>query len=434
MSATDPDHDSDPRSIVDAAPPRGGMRRFVATVLKVVLPLAIVAGGGGLALGLVETGPEAKRKPPVRQAKLVDVAAVEFRRTTVTIRAMGTVQPDRQVDLQPRVSGQVVWLSDEYVTGGILNAGDRLLGIDPQDYRLVVRQRAADVAKAESDIKIEQGQQSIARREFELLGETVSAADSELVLRKPQLAAVEADLETARSALAQARLDLARTTVTVPFNAVIKSREVNLGTQVTTSNAVATLIGTDSYLIEVAVPVDQLHWISIPRRTGETGSQVRVFNEAAWGPDTFRTGRVVRLAGELESEGRMARLLVAVADPLALEEANAAKPALLIGSYVRVAIHGRAVGPVAVVERRLVRDGNNAWVLTAAGRLEIRPLDILFRGPREVLVESGLEPGERVVTTALSAPVEGMALRTRDQAVSPGKRGRKAGGGGGGRS
>ncbi|WP_316978839.1 efflux RND transporter periplasmic adaptor subunit [Shumkonia mesophila] len=391
-------------------------RRLMAAGLKVALPIALLVGGGGLAVGLMETGPKAARQAPTREAKLVEVTPVRVDRATVTVHAMGTVTADRQVDLRPQVGGRVSWVSDEFMPGGILGAGDPLLKIDPKDFELVVRQKAAALATAESDLKIEQGQQSIAKREYELLGETIKPEDRELVLRQPQLATVQAAVDTAKSTLEQARLDLARTHVTAPFNAIVQSRDVNLGTQVSTTTSLTTLVGTDAYMVEVAVPVDQLKWLRVPQRNGEAGSIVRVFNEAAWGAEAYRSGRITRLASQLESEGRMAQLLVAVDDPLALKDENAGKPVLLIGAYVRTEIEGIEVGPVAIVERNLLRDGNNVWLLASDDTLEIRPVSPLFRGRDTVLIDKGLATGERIVATALAAPVHGMALRATPQA------------------
>jgi len=275
-------------------------RRLMATGLKVALPIALLVGGGGLAVGLMETGPKAARQAPTRQAKLVEVTPVRVDRATVTVHAMGTVTADRQVDLRPQVGGRVSWVSDEFMPGGILGAGDPLLRIDPKDFELVVRQKAAALATAESNLKIEQGQQSIAKREYELLGETIKPEDRELVLRQPQLATVQAAVDTAKSTLEQARLDLARTHVTAPFNAVVQSRDVNLGTQVSTTTSLTTLVGTDAYLVEVAVPVDQLKWLRVPHKNGEAGSAVRV-NESRLGAEA--TGRAASRGQPARSEG-----------------------------------------------------------------------------------------------------------------------------------
>ena len=444
-----------------AGPPRK-RRRLVGVLLHVVVPLGVVAGGVLLAMHLITTAPEAKRQRPTPRALLVDVEAVSFSRHQAVVPAMGTVCPSRSVDLHPRVSGEIVQVSAEFLPGGRFRAGDPILQIDRQDYALAVErsgldlkqsqlaieqsdlaieQRRSTIARTEGERQLEQGQQAVAQREYELLGETVSEDEKELVLRQPQLRTVEAAEQGAKAALAeaevakktaqvavdqarndlrQAQLDLERTAIRAPFNALVTSRGVNLGATVSTTTALATLVGTDAYWVEVAVPVDQLKWVRIPRAATEQGSAVRVYDEAAWGADRFRTGHVCRLMGDLEEQGRMARLLVSVEDPLALAEANRDQPALLLGSYVRVEIEGTDIESAATVNRSLVRDGRNIWVMGRDGRLEIRPVTIAFRGRDHVLVTGGIQAGDRLVTTDLSAPVAGMPLRLRtDEPPAP---------------
>ena len=86
---------------------------------------------------------------------------------------MGTVVPAESVTLQPQVDGEIVFVSDDLEPGGLLSAGDELLRIDPRDYELAVLQRESEVAQAQSTLRLEQGQQSIAKREFELLSESM---------------------------------------------------------------------------------------------------------------------------------------------------------------------------------------------------------------------------------------------------------------------
>lgn len=390
--------------------PAAGSRRW----LVVLLPALVVLGGIVIAMMLVETAPRAKREPAASQARLVEVQPVTLGDSVADIEAMGTVVPAREVVLQPQVSGEVLTISDELVPGGRFRKGEPLLRIDPADYELAVRQRESELAQARSNLKIEQGQQAIARNEFELLGESTGGEDNALMLRKPQLESVRASVATAQATLERARLDLARTRIRAPFNAIVQSREVNTGTRVTPVSKLATLIGTDRYWLELSVPVDQLQWLEIPAVNAGQGSAVRVYDEAAWGPDKFRRGRVIRLAGDLENEGRMARVLVAVDDPLALQPEHAGAPVLLLNSYVRAVIEGRTLSNVARVNRALLRGEDRVWLMGSDDRLQIRTVTIQFRGPHSVLVSEGLAAGERLVVTDLSAPVEGMALRTGD--------------------
>jgi len=381
------------------------------SLLRIVLPLLILVGAVAAAVWMMESGPKAKPRPKTRNATLVEVQTVHPENRQTVVHAMGTVKPSREVQLMPQVSGEVIELGPHLVPGGFFTAGQRLLRIDPTDYRIAVQQLASEVAQVEAGIQLEQGKQLVARREYELLGETVSEEEKALMLRQPQLDTLKASLEAARVRLEQARVDLSRTEIAAPFNAVVQTRDVNIGSRVTSSSTLATLAGTDAFWVEVSVPTSQLRWIRLPGPKGEKGSVVRVYDEAAWGPDTYRLGTVTRLSASVEPEGRMARMLVEVDDPLALQKGNAGKPVMLIGSYVRVEIEGRTIDSVIALSRDLIREGDRVWVMNAEGRLEIRPVDILFRGRDEVLVKEGLADGERLVVTDLSAPVEGMQLR-----------------------
>jgi RND family efflux transporter MFP subunit len=388
-----------------------GGRRLVAA--RVLVPIVILALGVVGARVLVATGPKAERKPRARQARVVEIVRAEVVDAPVVLGAMGPAMPAQEVELRPQVSGEIVEFSEDVVPGGLFPEGELLMRIDPRDYELAVRQRASDVALAERDLKLEMGQQLVAKREYELLGEVIREDDAELVLRMPQLESAKQRLEAAKAALEDARLDLERTKIAA---ALVRAKHVDRGEIVTQVSVLADLVGTDEYWIEVAVPVADLEWITVPRRRGEPGSAVRIYDPAAWGADTYRTGEVLRLAGDLGEEGRMARVLVSVRDPLSLLPEHQGKPALLIGSYLRVEIEGQGLTSVVSLDRKLLRDGDAVWVMTDDDTLAVRPVEVAYRGRDHVLVSAGITVGDRLVMTDLPAPVPGMPLRLRDGA------------------
>ena len=387
-------------------------------IVHIAVPLLVIVIGIVIAVSLVKTGPKASRKPPVKQARLVEVTPLSMGTVTTEIEAMGTVVPARKVELHPQVSGEIIKVSEQYVPGGLFRAGDEILQIDPKDYVLAVKRRESEVAQAMSNVKIEQGQQIIAQREFEMVGEAIDEKNNDLILRKPQLESVQAQLSLAQATFEQARLDLQRTRIHAPFNSIVISRSANIGSRVLNSTLLATLVGTDQYWIEVAVPVDQLKWIRIPGPGINSGSSARIYNDNVWRDGEYREGKIMQLVGDLESEGRMARLLIAVEDPLDLDGKDGRKPRLLIDSYVRVIIDGTPQKSVISIDRKHVHDGNLVWIMDDQDRLNIRTVSILFRGKSNVLVTSGVKAGERLVTTDLSAPVNNMPLRLEDEASS----------------
>ena len=398
----------------EAGPPKSPRQRLSRRIVCILLPLAVIAAGVSVALWLMETGPQAKPRPKARNATLVAVRAVDYSPQQTVISGMGTVAAVCNVDLKPQVSGEIIELNPNLVPGGHFRKGQTLLKIDPTDYRLTVRELAMDVAKAESDLQLEQGNQLVAQKEYQLLGETVSDVEKALMLRQPQLENLRATLEAARAKLDKARVDLGRTEIKAPFNAVVQSRAVSVGTRASDATVLATLVDTDAYWVEVSVPVSQLRWIRIPQTDGDPGALVKITDSAAWGDGVSRQGRVIRLESDLETQGRMARLLVRVADPLSLKPDSAGKPRMLIGSYVRVEIQGNAMASAAAIEREFIRNGNSVWVMDPEGNLAIRPVEIAFRGTDRLLVTGGIRSGEQLITTDLAAPVAGMSLRTAE--------------------
>ncbi len=392
-------------------------------LIKLVLPIAVLAVAGGVAVYMMETQPRAERAPKPREARLVEVIEVSPSQHNVRIEAWGTVIPSREVSIVPQVSGAVVEVSPALVPGGRFKEGDLLLRIDPSDYELAVEQRRSGLAEAEAELAMELGNQAVARREYELLGRETTEQERSLILRQPQLATVEAKVAAARAALAEAELALERTRIVAPFDALVISESVEVGSRVSASSqsAVASLVGTDSYWVELAVPASDLKWIELPG-PDRAGSTVLLYQDAVWPAGVYREGRVFRLLGDLAQTGRMARLLVEVEDPLALEPENDGKPRLLIGAYLRAEIAGRALPDTVKVDRRFLRDGDRVWLMDANDRLEIRAVEIAYRGPQDVLVSEGLDAGDRIVTTDIAVAVEGMPLR-----LATDTRGRTAG-------
>ena len=404
---------------------RAGSGRKIRTLLNIVLSLAVLGTGIAVASYLANNKPQARKRPPVDMAPWVQVVTIVAGSQTVNVSAMGTVVPARELVVKPRVAGLIVAVHPEFKPGGIIAAGERIVQIDPEDYRLRLAQKQLAVAEARYELKLELGHQAVAAREWALLGgpQAADGQDAELALRQPHLEKAQAAQAAAEAELAQAQRDLEYTAVRAPFNAVVRSKETAVGAQVSTGDRLAVLVGTDRFWIQVSLPADRLEWVTIPTRTGQAGSPAAVIYQDR----QRRDGKVVRLLGELAPEGRMAQLMVAVDDPLGLR-ATAGRPPLLIGEFVRVEIQGRRLDAVYRIPRAALRDGRRIWVADEKDRLEVREVAPVWRDRQTVLLDRGLSPGERLVVSDLAAPVTGMSLRIEAPAAVPGAQGPAVGG------
>ena len=203
-------------------------------------PLAVV-GWSAAILGLAATiaaliqmtEPEVVREGAVkRTAMLVEVTPVERGTFTPTLVAMGRVRPSQELDLSPRVAGQVVEIAPNFVPGRVVSQGDVLVRLDPTDARVALVGRRSTLAQAEAELELEAGRQDVARTERSQLRREVSAEQESRILREPQLRSAEAVVESARAATQQAEAELQRTAVVAPFRALVTERSVAVGSLV----------------------------------------------------------------------------------------------------------------------------------------------------------------------------------------------------------
>lgn len=372
--------------------------------------IGLVAVGAAVVFWIFSTEPTAQREEAVREsAMLVDLARAESGTFRPVIEATGTVGPSRDVVVRPRVGGEVLAMADEFVPGGTVSAGQVLVELDDDDYRTALAQRQSELDQALAALDIEVGRQEQAASELVQFGRELSAERRARVLREPQRRSAEAVVASARSALRQAELNLQRTRIDAPFDAQVLSRSVNLGSQVSSGDELGRLVGTETYWIEVSVPVSQLPWLELPEEAGQ-GSRVIVRNRTAWPDGVTRTGRVFRLVGALDGQTRMARLLVAVDDPLGRQREPGDERALIIGEYVQVRIEGREIPGVVRLDRDYLRAEDTVWLMRD-GALKIQPVDVVFQDDRYAYIGEGLTAGDRIVTSRLATVEDGVRLR-----------------------
>lgn len=391
--------------------PSGGRALSLKATLAICALLALAAAG---ALWLIfNTEPEVQRETAVREtAMLVEVTGAEAGSFHPVIEAMGVVMPAREVTLRSRVGGEVVELSPAFVPGGRVAKGETLVRLDDADYRNALQQRESDLQQAIAELEIEHGRQEIAERDYRQLQKDLEPDNRALVLREPQLRSAEARVQAARAAVEQARLDLQRTVIKVPFDAQVLDREVNLGSQLSPGGPLARLVGLDSYWVETTVPLDKLHWLRFPESGDTGGSPVTIRHRTAWPRGQAREGRLFQLVGELEGDTRLARLLVVVDDPLSRRAANGDAPRLIIGAFVECRIRGREIEGAVRLSREHVRKNNTVWLMDG-DRLAIRDVDIVFQDADFAYIGEGLSADDRVVTTSLATVREGVKLRLK---------------------
>ncbi|MDA1305238.1 MAG: efflux RND transporter periplasmic adaptor subunit [Nitrospirae bacterium] len=393
-----------------------------SNVFRIVLPILIVILAVLGAQILIASRPSVPKASRGDKTTFVEVLTTHLQDERAVITAFGTVQAHQQITVQPEVSGLVMQQNPALVKGGIISEGVALLQIDPRNYQFAVDEEKSSLAKAEFDLNVEYGNQAVAEREWKLLkpstGE-ISELSKQLALRRPHLKEKHIALQAAKSRLGKARLDLQRTILRTPFNALVLSESVEVGQLVNAQSSIATLVGTDEFRAQVSVPIHQLDWLTIPGPGTSRGSRVRILRNSDNDDTVVRNGRVMELLGDVTQNGRMAQVLISIDDPLDLKPAKSVRRPMLLGEYVRVEIEGPLLHDVVVLPRKTIREGSRIWVKNRDNQLEIRPVEIILSRKDSVLISQGVGEGDQIITSQLPAAIPGPVLQSAEKPSLP---------------
>ncbi len=379
---------------------------------QALLAVGIVIAGVLIALVFIKFKKTPQRKEQEILAPLVKVERLDRRDIQMVIRGYGTVSPRVQVEIVPQVSGKIVWVNPQFKAGGFIRRGEQILKIDPRDYDLAVRQANSAVAEAQVKLDLERAEAKVARVEWQQINPDKEPT-SPLVFREPQIRQAQAKLESANAGLATTNLNLERTQLSLPVDALIMSEKVDLGQYVMIGQSVGVAYGLESMEIEVPLEDKELAWFDIPNTVSGNGTGgpakgpiARVKADFAGATNVWR-GRVVRTTGQVDKTSRLISVVVEVPEPF---KDSDSRPPLLPGMFVEVLIEGNILKNAIAVPRDAMRSSNEVWV-AEDGQLHIRLLDIVRADRDFAYARSGLDDGDMIVISSLDTVIEGMRVR-----------------------
>lgn len=349
----------------------------------------------------------ANRSLPVREVPEirpeVSVKTVEPATHQSRISAFGAIEPHYTINLTTQVAGQVEQISPQFETGYRLKKGERMLRLENSDYRAAVAAAKQQLAEARLAYLQEERQGLQAQAEW-LASGLEGDPDSELVLRVPQLASAEASVANAEALLTSAENDLQQSLIKAPFDALVISREVSLGSYLQTGTQVATLFSTD--WVEVKVSLSDREWQSLPDANILTTGDWPVTLQAVEGSATWQ-GKVLRIEQHLDGTTRQRSLIVGVDKPLDQQ------PAIYPGVFVEVSLAGRQMDKLWQVPTTSLSQRGEIWYVTAENILAKFPISPVFSDENYIYIRPPQQLADfpqQILLQPISSYVEGMAV------------------------
>ena len=430
---------------------------------RLFLFLIPVAVGGFILFSMVAGREPPAQRPPEELSRSVRIITVQESDFVPRLRGYGVVSPARTWNAVAQVSGRVAYVHPDYKRGAILPKGTAIVRISPEDYRIAIQQAEANIRSAEARLAELKAQEDNARQSLEIEKSSLALKQDDLERKKTLLSrgtiaqsvvdeeqralltqqarvqelentlrlvpsqrnAQQQQIEVNKAQLESARLNLERTSVTLPFDARIAEASVEETQYVGVGTSLGTADGIEAAEVNVQIPLGQFRSFAnlvaggrvdtppivsregfreIIERLGLKATIRLRFDDFSLDWD----GDVVRISDTVDPKTRTIGAIVEVDRPY--EKASPGeRPPLVKGMFVEAELRANPLSGQIVIPRAALHEGS-VYLAGEDNRLEIRPVKTRIVQGDKAVIQEGVKAGERVVVSDLSPAIANMLL------------------------
>jgi membrane fusion protein, multidrug efflux system len=355
------------------------MKRSSSNHAETVQTRCLLRPLGGLALALVATalsGCNDHSTTAAPRAALVRTEIVQPKDRQTSVTLTGEVQARFRADLSFRVSGRV--LARHVDVGAHVKAGEVLAVLDPAEQEADVEAATAAVISTESQLRI-------AKATFERQKTLIATGfTTRTVYDQAQegLRTAEGALEAAKAQLGTSKDVLGYTTLRAEAAGVITARNLEVGQVVQAAQPVFSL----AYDGERDAVFDLYESIFFGESDGR-GVALALVSDVG----VTATGQIREVSPAVDPKSSTIRVKVSIQD---------APAAMTLGSAVAGTVKAKPQQLIALPWRALMAAGTRpaVWTVDETTRTaSLKTVMVSGYEAGEVLIKSGLRPGERVV-------------------------------------
>jgi RND family efflux transporter MFP subunit len=383
---------------------------------KFILPIIVLFVGNAVAVLLMFSGPDAKKHVQKQHIPLVEAQVLKTESYTVKVRSSGKIKASTQTKLVAEISGRIVKLADNFQDGSFFAKGDILLQIDDADFINAITVAKSEVEQQQLKLQEEQARAKVAKQDWRLLDSKHSP--SELVTRKPHIQTAESALSAAKARLKQAKRNLDRTYIRVPYHGQVLSRSVDVGQYVSAGTVLGEIYAKDSLEVQLPVSLRQYEQLSLDKTNVDKtdskasiqqGEKVEFYmqqgkNKSAW------TGHVLRSSAALDSNTNQLNITARINK----SEAHPIK----IGQFVRAYIYGKIYHNIYIVPRSAIRQNKQIFLLkrnaeSDVAELFLQDIEVLHTEANQSIIRVEISDYSHLVTTPMPLAQSGLKVRLK---------------------
>lgn len=318
-------------------------------------------------------------------------------------RLSGSIQPVEATNLSFEVGGKIEKMSANL--GDIIKKGQIIAQLDQRTYRLTLQSSEANLQQAKSGLS--EAQNEFNRYEELVVKKLVSASGFDNV--KASFESAVSAVNIAKAQLDIAQKDLEDTELVAPYDGKITKRLGEPSMQVSPGQAIFEIEGSDGLEVNVMVPESLIPELN-------KGAELNVSFPAL--PGLSSIGEITELGSRAESANAFPITVLVTNPPTELRAGMTAEVDFIFSGVGRTGYSGDIYRlPVNAI---VAGQGQNSYVFVfdaesqTVSRRQVQTENILNN---EILVSSGLNPGEIIAAAGVNFLQDGQTVKLLDKHV-----------------
>jgi membrane fusion protein (multidrug efflux system) len=340
--------------------------------------------------------------PPSQGPPTVVVSQVVQRDVPVTQEWIGTTEGNVNAEIRPKVDGYL--LRRVYAEGSFVRQGDLMFEIDARQVQAALQQAQGDLAQAQAQLS--KAQQDVNR--FRPLAAQKAVSQQELDNALSSEAAARAVVDAKQAAVHQARLNLGWSRVTAPISGIAGTAQAQVGNLVSPSSVLAVVSQCDP--IRVLYPLSEQEYLHLQERLGRDRQAHEDDLELI-----LADGSTFPHKGHLLFSDRQVDVKTGTIGTVAVfpNPGNLLRP----GQYAKIRAVTEVKKGALLVPQRAVNQLQGSFQVAVVGsddKVQMRPVQPGVRVGSLWEIDSGLQPGDRVVVEGVSRVKPGITVRPQE--------------------
>jgi multidrug efflux system membrane fusion protein len=344
-----------------------------------------------------------KSAASTRSAVPVTVAPVEKADFPVYLTGLGTVQGFNTVLVRTRVDGQIDKMA--FKEGQVVKQGDLLAEIDPRPFQAALAQAKAKKAQDEANL----ANANLDLQRYTKLGEFATRQQTDT--QRSTVAQLTAQIAADDAAVFNAQTQLDYTQVKSPISGVAGLRQVDVGNIVnaSTQTGIVTIAQIEPIAVVFTAPEEQLPDIN----QAQSVQPLKVIAITTDGKKPLAEGTLAVVNNQVDITSGTIRLK-AVFD----NKDHALWPGQSVSTRLLVkTLKDATVAPDDAIQHGT--DGLYAYVVNQDNKAELRKVKVSQSIDGRSVVDTGLSPGERVITAGQYKVQPGTLVSTAVASTDP---------------